>query len=89
MGWVTKMFDKSHKSSKSNAKQRLKLVLMHDRAAINPATLELIKGELLEVIKKYVDIDTERTEIELNQDHRAVALIASIPVKSVREKALH
>lgn len=89
MDWVSKLFLKSESSSKDKAKRRLKLVLMHDRASINPMILEKIKGELLQVIEKYIEIDSEGCEISLDDDERSVALIANIPIKSVREKHLN
>ncbi|MFQ5628814.1 MAG: cell division topological specificity factor MinE [bacterium] len=80
MAW----FFKSGKSSKESARNRLKLVLMHDRASINPQILEKIKGDLLQVIAKYVEIDTSACEITLDGDKRTVALVANIPIKGTR-----
>ena len=80
MAW----FFKSGKSSKESAKNRLKLVLMHDRASINPQILEKIKGDMLQVIEKYVEIDSSACEISLDGDKRTVALVANIPIKGTR-----
>jgi len=80
MAW----FFKSGKSSKESAKNRLKLVIMHDRANINPQILEKIKGDLLQVIEKYIEIDSTGCEISLDEDKRSVALIANIPIKGMR-----
>ena len=73
--------------SKSVAKDRLKFVLVHDRAVISPQTLEELKKEIIGVISKYIDIDTESLNLELSQTSeevqigRDVALIANIPIK--------
>ena len=72
------------KTSKESAKKRLQLVLMHDRASINPQLLDKLKEELLQVIEKYVEIDTSGMEISLDSDKRTVALVANIPIKGTR-----
>ncbi|MCA9739974.1 MAG: cell division topological specificity factor MinE [Deferribacteres bacterium] len=80
MAW----FFNSKKTSKESAKKRLQLVLMHDRASINPQLLDKLKEELLQVIEKYVEIDTSGMEISLDGDKRTVALVANIPIKGTR-----
>ena len=80
MAW----FFNSKKTSKESAKKRLQLVLMHDRASINPQLLDKLKEELLQVIEKYVEIDTSGMEISLDSDKRTVALVANIPIKGTR-----
>lgn len=57
---------------------------MHDRASINPQLLDKLKEELLQVIEKYVEIDTSGMEISLDGDKRTVALVANIPIKGTR-----
>lgn len=85
MSWMTKMLSKSE-TSKEKAKKRLKLVLMHDRACLNPQILEKIKSDLLDVIARYVDIDRGGCEIRLDENRRMVALVANIPVKGPRKE---
>jgi cell division topological specificity factor len=68
------------KHSAKQAKDRLKLVLIHDRIDLNPGTLETLKDELIEVISRHVDIDPGAVQIEMTQDGRQQRLIADIPI---------
>lgn len=85
-----KMFNKSD-NSKDIAKERLKLVLIHDRANVSPQFLEMIKGEIIGVISDYMDIDELGLEIKLTRTKRDVdgasvpALVANIPIKKMKE----
>ncbi len=67
------------KKSAQQAKERLKLVLIHDRAALNPGKIDLLKDELIDVISRYIDIDPSAVRIEVAQDGRQQRLIAEIP----------
>lgn len=72
------------KKSSSVAKDRLKLVLIHDRTMLSPRVLQALKEELIQVISKYVDIDKDSINIEVCQESkkdREAALIANIPIK--------
>ena len=80
MAW----FFKSGKSSNESATNPLKLVLIHDHASINQKNKKKIKGDLLQVIEKYVEIDSSACEISLDGDKRTVALVANIPIKGTR-----
>lgn len=71
---------------KDSACNRLRLVLMHDRTKLDPATLEKMRDELVEVISKYVEIDKELLNIDLASEGNEIALVASIPV--IRAKQL-
>jgi cell division topological specificity factor len=83
-----KLFSGSKSSSKDVAKDRLKLILIHDRSAISPEILDLIRGEILEVISRYVEIDNSEVEIALTrtdeEDGNFPALVANIPIKNAR-----
>ena len=68
------------KSSAKHAKDRLQLVLIHDRIDMNPGTMETLKDELIEVISRHVEIDATAVRIEMNQDGRQQRLIADIPL---------
>ncbi|MEB3207118.1 MAG: cell division topological specificity factor MinE [Vampirovibrionales bacterium] len=70
--------------SRSSAVNRLKLVLMHDRTQISPDTLTKMRDELVEVISKYVEIDQEALELNLEGDSNTIALMANIPVLRAR-----
>lgn len=78
------------RSSKDVAKERLKLVLIHDRANVSPQFLEMVKGEIIKVIQNYMEIDEEALDIQLtktvSEEGEGVvpALIANIPIKSVK-----
>ena len=86
---------KSEKESKSKdaAKERLHLVLMQDRANISADFLALMKQEIIEVIKKYIDVDENAIDVRLtnksNDDGTtgAPVLYANIPIMSVKEEA--
>jgi cell division topological specificity factor len=68
------------KKSAHQAKERLKLVLIHDRIDLNPGTLEVLKDELIAVISRHIDIDPSAVRIEMAQDGRQQRLIADIPL---------
>lgn len=73
-------------TSGSIAKERLQLVLVHDRASVSPDMLEALKNDLIEVISRYMDIDQSSTEVNLEHDEGSTALVASIPVRSMRRQ---
>ncbi len=82
MGILKKLF--SRNSSREKAKKRLQLVLVHDRADISPALLEELRIELIGVINKYMEIDSDNIEMDLDRDDGSVALVANIPVLSIK-----
>jgi cell division topological specificity factor len=71
-------------NSAQKAKERLQLVLVHDRADISPARLEELKDELILVLSKYVQIDRDATNISLTRDRNEQRLVADIPLTSPR-----
>lgn len=77
-------FFKDDTTSKNIAVERLRLVLVHDRANISPGLMEALKEDLIAVISKYMDIDEESMEINLNSGELSAALVANIPVKRIR-----
>ena len=64
------------------AKERLKLVLIHDRTDLTPTAVEQMKDELIEVISRYIAIDPDAVNIAVNQEGREQRLVADIPLKS-------
>ncbi|MGI6344862.1 MAG: cell division topological specificity factor MinE [Bacillota bacterium] len=81
------MFDLSRlwggrRGSKHQAKERLQLILVHDRSTLSPDTLEQIKRRILQVLAEFVEIDETNLAIELQQDDQSTALITSIPIKA-------
>ena len=78
----------SRKKSASSAKERLQLVLVHDRTDLTPEQLESLKDDLLKAISQYIDIDPEAVRIGLERDGRSQKLVADIPLRSVsRQRA--
>lgn len=82
MGFLNRLFGGG--KSKNVAKERLQLVLIHDRADIAPEVMEDLRKELIDVISHYMEIDAGNIELELEKEDRSVALVANIPVKNVR-----
>ena len=78
----------SIKKSASDAIERLKLVLIHDRTELTPAELEKMKNELLEVISRHIEIDADAVRITMNQEGREQRLTADIPLKTSRKHGI-
>lgn len=78
--WMDK-FTGRKPTSANAAKERLKLVLIHDRTDLTPGALEAMKDELLDVISRYVEIDPRTVQITMAQDGREQRLVADIPLK--------
>lgn len=76
---------KSLKGSRENVKQRLQLVLAHDRSAIDATTLSKIREEILQVVSKYIELDTESLECSVETNHKMTALTANLPIRRVRK----
>ena len=97
---ITKFFknrkkkeNKNNNNSRDTAKERLHLVLMQDRANVSADFLELMKQEIIEVIKKYIDVDESAIDVRLtnkeNSDgtNGAPALYANIPILNIKNDA--
>ncbi len=74
------------KKSAKGAKERLQLVLIHDRTDLTAGQLESLKDELIETISRYIDIDPEAVSINIAHDGRAQRLVADIPLKNASRK---
>ena len=81
---LKRVFGMSEKKSGTVAKERLQVVLIHDRASISPEIMEKIKEEIITVLSKYININRTEMEIALENDSDSVALVANIPVNSMR-----
>ena len=85
--------EKEVPNSKDAAKERLHLVLMQDRANVSADFLELMKQEIIEVIKKYIDVDERAIDVRLtnkeNEDgsNGAPSLYANIPILNIKNEA--
>lgn len=84
-----KFFGKDESSSKDIAKERLKLVLIHDRAGVSPKFADMIKNDIVKVVSNYMEIDEDKLDIHLSRvngdnDSYYSALIANIPIKKMK-----
>jgi len=94
MGFFKKMTKKEEQTLKSKdaAKERLHLVLMQDRANVSADFLDLMKQEIIEVIKKYIDIDENAMDVRLTNKENgdgingAPALYANIPILNIKDE---
>ena len=80
---------RSPTKSRQVAKERLKLVLVHDRTDISPTIIAQLKDELIAVISKYVDIDREAVDVQLTQNRRENRLTANIPLLNAPRRRGH
>ncbi|MBI5305192.1 MAG: cell division topological specificity factor MinE [Chloroflexi bacterium] len=70
--------------SANAAKERLQLVLAHDRTDLSAETLEVLKDEIVNVISKHIAIDRARVEVSITRSERTQRLVANIPLASAR-----
>jgi cell division topological specificity factor len=78
------LFDRitNRKRSAKSAKERLQLVLIHDRTDMTQAEFEALRDDILAVISRHVDIDPGAVRIDVEHDGREQRLIADIPLRS-------
>jgi len=81
---LMKIFGKNEKSSRQIARDRLQVVLVHDRASVSPKLMEQMQNEIIHVVSKYMEIDRRSVEISLANDDESVALVANIPVNRMK-----
>ena len=79
--FLNKLFGRQ--TSGATAKERLRLVLMSDHLSLAPEMVDAMKRDLVEVISRYVEVDRTKIEVNFEQQDRAVALLANIPIVSV------
>jgi cell division topological specificity factor len=82
---IDRLFGRGEKSAKNVAKDRLRFVLMHDRADIPAPMMEEMRREILLVLSKYVEIDESALDLSLERSDNAVAVVANIPIRRVLE----
>lgn len=91
MDFFTSLFQKKQ-NSKDTAKERLKFILVHDRATHSTKVLEMLKSDIIKVISNYMDIDDEELDIQITETPQdgenepgLPVLYANIPIKNMRK----
>jgi len=82
------LFDRllGKKPSADSAKERLQLVLIHDRTDLTPAELDSLRDDIIAAISRHVEIDTDAMQFGFEHDGQSQRLIADIPVKRVTRR---
>ena len=83
-GFFDRIFGR--KRSAQSAKERLQLVLVHDRTDLTPAELDELKDDLLKTISRHIAIDPDAVQIAVERDGREQRLVADIPLRSVARR---
>lgn len=73
-------------ASAESAKERLQLVLIHDRTDLTPAVLEALKDDLIHAISRHIEIDPANVRIEVAHEGRSQRLVADIPIRSAARR---
>ncbi len=84
MDFLKNLFGGGKDGSGKIAKDRLKLVVAYDRTEMSPQLLDNLRDEIITVLTKYMDIDINKIEIDLDHDDKMVALVANIPVIKIK-----
>ncbi len=85
LSMIKKMF--GGEKSGQMAKNRLKVVIMQDRTTFSPLVMEALRHDLIEVFTKYLEIEEEGMEFNLERENESVGLAISIPIKKVKTGA--
>ena len=86
LGFFRQTEQEETEASKDTACNRLRVVLMQDRTNLTPELMERIRKEMVELLSKYVEMDKEALELNLEQDGDQVALMLSIPVIRAKDE---
>lgn len=84
LGFIERILGKNNHSTKAVAKDRLRAVILLDRADIPGPLLEQMRKEIFVVLSRYVDIDESALDVNLEKEGDAVALVANIPIRRVK-----
>lgn len=85
MSWLDRLLGRNETSGQM-AKQRLQMVLIHDRSDLPPGLLEVIKDDIIQVIAKHTAIDTDKVVVHLEQSTQENRLVAEIPLVAARAR---
>ena len=77
--WFSKVTD-----SKAVAKDRLRLVLVHDRSMLDPETLAALRGDLIEVVSRYFEVDHATLSMDVHRTRESWSLLVNLPLRRVR-----
>jgi cell division topological specificity factor len=72
--------------SASTAKERLQLVLIHDRTDLSPGVMDDMRDEIIEVISKHIEVDRESVKIKVQKEGREQYLLAEIPILNTNRR---
>jgi cell division topological specificity factor len=72
--------------SSATARERLRLVLLSDHLSLAPDVVESLRADLIAVISKYVEVDEQNCDVSFEQQDRAVAVLANIPILALRDR---
>jgi cell division topological specificity factor len=88
VAFLSKFFGRENEadSSKTIAKQRLRLVLVHDRLDVSETIMNSLREDLINAIGKYMEIDKNALDVALSRDESGVALVANIPIINVKRQ---
>lgn len=88
---ILKFFSRE-KKSKNVAKERLKMVLIHDRSNVSPLMMDRIKSDIVEAVSKYIEVELDTVDLKFSRSKRDIdsaptsALVANIPIVKIRDE---
>ena len=82
---IRKWFGKGDDAdSKNVAKDRLRLVLVHDRSMLPPETLDALRNDLIEVVSRYFEVDHATLSMDVQRTRESWALMVNLPLRRAR-----